>query len=117
ANLTRTTSVSVLTNPATGNPPYGTSFTVTTTITPAACSSGATNCAISGTVTYYVDGVQVGLPSTVSSTTTGGNATGTASGVISGQSEGNHTVVAVYSGDSNYESSTAAALPVTVAGA
>jgi len=113
----KTTVTTAMTTPATGNPPYGTAFVVTATIHPASCSVSATNCAITGTVTFYVDGIQVGTPVTVSSTTTSGQATGTAAGTISGESEGNHKVVAIYNGDTNYEASTASSLPVTVAGA
>jgi hypothetical protein len=107
AVLTPTSSVTVVTSPATGSPQYSIPFTVTTTVTPTVCNTGAPTCFPTGSVTFFVDGTQVGLPATVS-------ATGTASTSITGLNVGSHTVTAVYSGDSFYASSSAAALTVSV---
>ena len=108
AVLTTTTSTTVVTYPATGSPQYSIPFTVTTTIAPASCNTAAPSCFPTGTVSFFVDGNAVGLPVTVSSV-------GTASQSISGLNVGNHTVVAVYSGDLFYASSSAASLTVAVA--
>ena len=108
AVLTTTTSTTVVTTPATGSPQYSIPFTVTTTVSPASCNSAAPACFPTGTLTFFVDGNQIGLPVAVS-------ATGAASQSISGLNVGNHTVVAVYSGDLYYASSTAASLIVAVA--
>lgn len=108
AVLTATTSTTVVTTPATGSPQYSIPFTVTTTVSPASCNTAAPACFPTGTVTFFVDGNQVGLPIAAS-------ANGTASQSISGLNVGSHTVVAVYSGDSFYASSTAASLLVAVA--
>ena len=109
AVLTPTTSATLVTTPATGNPQYSIPFTVTTTVTPASCNTAAPTCLPTGTVTFFVDGTQIGLPIAVSGTTAA-----TASASISGLGVGRHTVVAVYNGDSFYASSTAATLSVTV---
>lgn len=108
AVLTTTTSTTVVTSPATGSPQYSIPFTVTTTIAPASCNTAAPSCFPTGTVSFFVDGNAVGLPVAVSSV-------GTASQSISGLNVGNHTVVAVYSGDLFYASSSAASLTVAVA--
>jgi len=84
-----------------GSPTYGQSVLFTATITPAA-GSGET-----GTVRFQIDGGNVGSPVTVS-----GNSASyrTASLAI-----GNHTVVAVYSGDGNFSGATSATFSITVA--
>ena len=107
ANLSATTSVTVLTSPATGNPQFGTPFTVTTTVTPAQCNTSAPSCVPTGTVQFFVGTTPVGVPAPL-------NGSGVASASISGQNVGALTVTAVYSGDSFYGSSTAPALSVTV---
>jgi hypothetical protein len=108
AVLTTTTSTTVVTNPATGSPQYSIPFTVTTTVKPASCNTAAPSCFPTGTVTFFVDGTQVGTPIPLS-------ATATASQTISGLNVGSHTVTAVYNGDSFYASSSAAPLTITVA--
>lgn len=108
AVLTRTTATTVVTTPATGSPQYSVPFTVTTTISPASCNTAAPSCFPTGTVTFRVDGTQVGLAVPLS-------ATGVASQTISGLSVGTHPVVAVYSGDGFYASSSAASLAVSIA--
>ena len=80
------TGVSSSANPST----YGQSITFTATVTPSAAS---------GTVQFRIDGSNFGAPVALS----GGSAT---SGATSSLSVGNHTVTAVYSGDSNYNGST-----------
>jgi hypothetical protein len=80
---------------------------VTTTVTPASCNTAAPTCFPTGTVTFFVNGTQVGLPVTVS-------ATGTASLTIPGQSVGTYTITAAYSGDLYYASGSPAPLTVTV---
>ncbi len=69
---------------------YGQSVTFNATITPSAAT---------GTVQFTIDGSNFGSPVTVS----GGSATSSA---ISTLSVGTHTITAMYSGDSNYSSST-----------
>lgn len=105
--LTNTSSASVITNPASGNPQYSVPFTVQTTVTPVQCSSQAPSCVPTGTVQFYVGTTAVGTPVAL-------NAQGMASINIGGQNVGTVNVTAVYSGDSFYASSTAPALKVTV---
>jgi len=69
---------------------YGQSVTFTATVTPNTATE---------TVQFQIDGLYFGTPVTLS----GGSAT---SGATSSLSVGNHTVTAVYSGDSNYSTST-----------
>ena len=68
----------------------------------------APSCFPTGTVSFQVNGTQVGLAVAVS-------ATGTASQSISGLSVGTYSIVAVYSGDNFYASSSAPVLSVTIA--
>jgi len=63
----------------------------------------------------FVDNTQVGLPVAVSNTGKTSSNVITASATINGQSVGNHSVVAVYSGDTYYASTTAPTLAVSVA--
>lgn len=105
--LTNTSSASVVTNPASGNPQYSVPFTVQTTVTPAQCSSQAPSCIPTGTVQFYVGTTAVGTPVAL-------NSQGIASINIGGQNVGTVAVTAVYSGDSFYASSTAPTLNVTV---
>ena len=114
AILTKTSLTTAVTTPATGSPQYSISFVVTSTIKPAVCDPTAPNCAVGGTVTFFVDGTQVGLPVIVSNTGTTATNVATASQTINGQSVGTHTVVAVYSGDTYYASSTATSLAISV---
>jgi hypothetical protein len=107
AILTATSSKTVITSPATGNPQYSVAFTVTTTVTPAQCNTSASSCTPTGTVQFFVGTTPVGIPVTLD-----GN--GTASTSINGQNVGTLTVTAVYSGDIFYANSTAPALSVTV---
>ena len=115
AVLTKTTLTTAITTPATGNPQYSIAFVVTATLHPAICDPTAPNCSAAGTVTFFLDGTQVGLPVNVSNTSTTSSNIITAAATISGQSVGSHSVVAVYSGDTYYASTTAPALAVTVA--
>jgi sugar lactone lactonase YvrE len=115
AVLTKTTLTTAVTTPATGSPQYSISFVVTATLHPAVCDPTAPNCSAAGTITFFVDGTQVGLPVAVSNTSTTSSNVITASQTINGQSVGNHAVVAVYSGDTYYASSTASTLSVSVA--
>jgi sugar lactone lactonase YvrE len=108
ATLTPTTSTTVTTTPATGQPQFSGPFVVTTTVTPQSCNTAAPSCVPTGTVTFFVDGVQVGAAVPLS-------ASGTASESIPGLSVGAHSVVANYSGDAFYAASTAATLSVTLA--
>jgi hypothetical protein len=109
--VTATTAATVITNPATGSPQYPVPFTVTTTVTPVSCNLAAPVCSPSGSVTFFVGGVQVGLPVAV---TASANGTSSASQTIPGQSVGNYSVTAVYSGDTYYAASSAPALAVAV---
>ena len=115
AVLTKTTLTTAVTTPATGPPQYSISFVVTATLHPAVCDPTAPNCSAAGTITFYVDGTQVGLPVDVSNTSITSSNVITASATINGQNVGNHAVVAVYSGDTYYASSTALTLTVAVA--
>ncbi len=115
AVLTKTTLTTAVTTPATGNPQYSIPFVVTATLHPAVCDPTAPDCTAAGTVTFYLDGTQVGLPVAVSNTGTTSSNVITASATINGQSVGSHTVVAIYSGDTYYASSTSLSLPVSVA--
>ncbi len=107
AILTATSSKTVITSPATGNPQYSVAFTVTTTVTPAQCNTSAPSCTPTGTVQFFVGTTPVGIPVTL-------DANGNASTSINGQNVGTLTVTAVYSGDIFYATSTAPALSVTV---
>ncbi len=68
AVLTTTTPVTVVTTPATGSPQYSIPFVVTTTVNPASCNTAAPSCFPTGTLTFFVDGNQIGLPVAVSAT-------------------------------------------------
>ncbi len=107
AVLTPTSSKTVITSPATGNPQYSVAFTVTTTVTPAQCNTSAPSCIPTGTVQFFVGTAPVGVPVAL-------DGTGAASTNINGQNVGTLTVTAVYSGDIYYAASTAPALSVTV---
>jgi streptogramin lyase len=107
AILTATSSKTVITSPATGNPQYSVAFTVTTTVTPAQCNTSAPSCIPTGTVQFFVGTTPVGIPVAL-------DGTGAASTSINGQNVGTLTVTAVYSGDIYYAASTAPALSVTV---
>jgi sugar lactone lactonase YvrE len=115
AVLTNTTVTTAVTTPATGSPQYSIAFVVTATVHPAQCDPTAPNCSAAGTITFFVDGTQVGLPVAVYNTSTTADNVITASATINGQSVGKHSVVAVYSGDTYYASSTASTLSVSVA--
>ena len=84
------TSTAVTANAA--SPTVGQPVTFTATITPAD-GSGET-----GTVQFQIDGSDVGSPGTVSN--------GTAAYTTSTLTAGSHSIVAVYSGDSNFTGST-----------
>jgi len=107
AILTATSSNTVITSPATGNPQYSVAFTVTTTVTPAQCNPTAPSCIPTGTVQFFVGTTAVGVPVAL-------DGTGAASTSINGQNVGTLTVTAVYGGDDFYANSTAPALSVTV---
>jgi streptogramin lyase len=107
AILVSTTSATVLTSPATGNPQFSAPFTVATTVTPVNCNTSAPSCVPTGTVQFYVGTTPVGIPVALDSA-------GTASTSISGQNVGPLTVTAVYGGDLFYGSSTAPPLSVTI---
>ncbi len=81
---------------------YGQSVTFTATVAPAS-GSGET-----GTVQFVIDGSNSGSPVTL-----GGN--NTAAYTISSLTSGNHTVVADYSGDANFQSSQSSQISQTVA--
>ena len=78
----------------------GQNATFTATVSPSTAT---------GTIQFKVDGSNVGSPVTV----TGGSAT---SAPVSGLTAGNHTVTAVYSGDTNYLTSTSAGVTQVVNG-
>jgi hypothetical protein len=77
---------------------YGSSVTFTATVSPNTAT---------GTVQFSIDGTNYGSPVTLS----GGSAS---SGSTSSLGGGNHTIKAVYSGDTNYAGSTSSGLTQTV---
>jgi len=90
----------------TTTPQPGSQLTVTVTITP--LSTGGTP--PSGTVTFYLDGTSV-----YTNAVTAGSPSSTASGPITVPLTGTHAVYAVYSGDTNYTTSTSVSVSFTVA--
>lgn len=99
------TSIAVVqTVPASGNPQYGQGITVSAKVTPS-----STTAALTGTITFKIDGV-AGVP--VPIVYAGG--VGTASAAISSQSVGSHQVTAIYSGDFNYAASNNNSAPLTI---
>ena len=99
-----TTTTLATTTPATGNPVYGATFTVTATVTPTTTGGPAPT----GSVTFAVDG---GAPSTGVAL----NASAQAQYSPMGLAAGAHTIVATYSGDAANAASTSATFNVTVA--
>jgi sugar lactone lactonase YvrE len=95
----------VQTLPATGSPQYGQGLTISATVKPA-----STTVAMTGTITFKIDGV-AGVP--VPIVYAGG--VGTASASISSQSVGSHTFTAIYSGDFNYAASNNSGAPLVIA--
>ena len=92
--------------PSSTTPGLGSTLTVNTTITPTAYASADPT----GTVTYTLDGVQQGIiepvvPGVPSTSGTGFSVT----------TAGTHSLIATYSGDTNYAASTSAAITLTVA--
>ena len=99
------TSIAVVqTIPASGSPQYGQGITVAAKVTPS-----STTAAMTGTITFKIDGV-AGVP--VPIVYAGG--VGTASDIVSSQSVGSHTVTAIYSGDFNYAASNNNSAPLTI---
>ena len=90
----------------TTSPQPNSQLTVTATITP--LSTGGTP--PSGTVTFYLDGTSV-----YTQGVTAGSPSSTASGPITVPLTGTHTVYAIYSGDTNYTTSTSVSVSFTVA--
>ncbi len=95
-NVTTNTVVTASANPSSLNQ----SVTFTATVTPSS-GSGET-----GTVQFQIDGSNVGDPVTITN--------GTASYTTSTLAVGNHSVVAVYSGDGNFAGSTSPTFEQTV---
>ncbi len=88
-----------------GAPHFGQKVTFSAAV--AALAPSTSGPALTGTVTFSVDGNQVGIPIPVS----GGTAV---SALVAGLAPGAHTVVAAYSGDGNYKASSVT-LNLTVA--
>jgi hypothetical protein len=98
------TSIAVTqTLPASGTPQYGQGITVAAKVTPS-----STTAAMTGTITFKVDGV-AGLPVLI----VYASGVATASVAISSQSVNPHTITAIYSGDFNYAASNNNAAPLT----
>lgn len=93
-------------SPATLTPTAGATLTVGAVIT----GSTAEGNPPSGTLSITVDGVQTAI----GSLSGGLSAVGNASVTVPGLSPGTHTLVGIYSGDSNYQGSTSAGVTVTV---
>ncbi|MDR3736883.1 MAG: Ig-like domain repeat protein, partial [Acidobacteriaceae bacterium] len=106
AVLTSTSTVITKTFPATGNPQFGGTLTLSATVTPASCNTAAPSCFPTGTITFYIDGI-ANAPVTL-------NGAATASQNINGLSVGSHTAVVVYSGDDFYASNSSASFSITV---
>jgi len=106
AVLTSTSTVIKQTFPATGNPQFGGTLTLSATVTPATCNTAAPSCFPTGTITFIVDGIAQ-APVTINGAATG-------SQNVNGLSVGAHTVVVNYSGDNYYASNTSATFPVSV---
>jgi hypothetical protein len=102
--LISTSIVAAQTVPATGNPQYGQTVTVVATVTPASTTS-----AMTGTITFKVNGV-AGVPVPI----TYAAGVGTASVILPSQAVGTPTVTAVYSGDFNYAASNDTSAPLTI---
>lgn len=96
-----TTTKLALVTASSGAPFYGEPLTLTATITPA----GST--APTGSASFVVDGVQAGLIPLVSGVAT--------LSLNSGLSGGNHSVYAVYKGDTANNGSTSAAITIAIA--
>jgi len=92
--------------------PAGTNLTLTATISSASNSSLGTT----GTVTFFNGGTPIGSPVAVVPTpaSTSAGAGGTAALTTSFSSLGTQTITATYNGDTNYTSSPASAVMVTV---
>jgi sugar lactone lactonase YvrE len=99
------TSIAVTqTLPASGTPQYGQGITVAAKVTPS-----STTAAMTGTITFKVDGV-AGLPVLI----VYASGVATASVAISSQSVNPHTITAIYSGDFNYAASNNNAAPLII---
>lgn len=101
--VAKTPTTLVLT-PSTTSPALGSALPITATVTPSAVGSTQPT----GTVTFTVDGVTTA----VQAVTPGSPST--SSVTLPALSPGSHSVAAIYSGDSYYATSTAAAVTVTV---
>jgi hypothetical protein len=101
--LIATSIVAQQTAPAT-SPQYGQTVTLSATVTPSSTTS-----AMTGTITFKVDGV-AGLPIAITYAT----GVGTASTTIGSQAVGQHSVTVIYSGDFNYASSNDNATPLNI---
>ncbi len=99
ANITQSTTTTVVRSSNSAST-YGQAITFTATVTPAS-GSGET-----GSVQFQIDGSNVGTAMNVS----GGTATFTTSTLAGGS----HSVVAVYSGDGNFTTSTSSAFMQTI---
>lgn len=102
--LIATSMAVVQTVPASGNPQYGQTVTVAAKVTPS-----STTVAMSGSITFKVDGV-AGVPIPI----TYASGVATASVSINNPGVGSHTVTAIYSGDFNYAASNNNAGPLTI---
>jgi subtilase family serine protease len=94
----------IVLSPISTPPPLGSPLPVTATIT----SNNPAPTLPSGTVTFTVDGVTAGVASVVP------GLPATATATLAALSPGAHTVVATYSGDTSYSSSTSTATTVTI---
>ena len=97
------TPTSISLTPTTTTPAGGTSLGLSATVTPSAIMSAA----ITGTVTFTLDGVTVATVAIPSGSTT-------VNTTVTAPASGSHTLQASYSGDNNYESSVSPAVSITV---
>ena len=102
--VTQATPVVVVT-PSTISPSPAGTLTLTATVTPP--GTGAVQ--PTGTVTFMLDGAVVGSPQAINATSLTPNIT------IPSPSLGTHTVLAIYSGDTNYATASSTAVTITVA--
>src|SRR5947207_3743371 len=86
------------------------------TLTAAISSNSNSTAGPSGTVTFSDGGTQIGTPVTVVSSPASvlAGASGTAALTWTFSSTGSHSITAVYSGDTNYATSSATAVTITV---
>ncbi len=103
-NVAKTSTTTVIT-PVSGTVALGAAQSITVDITPATAGASTP----SGTVSFTVDGVAAGTATVIPGSPS------TATGSITFSTVGTHSVRAIYSGDTNYATSTSSPISVSVA--